>query len=491
MSLSTFSVLLIDDDEDDYVNIRDILDEIQRNRIQLIWKNSYKDGLESLKSSSFDACLLDYRLGERTGLELLRECRTLGIACPFIFLTGMGDFDLDLQAMQTGASDYLVKGQLTAPLLERSIRYAIKHAHDLEEIVLRQENFRILFNSTFEGILVHQNGIIRDVNSAAGDIFGLMPGEMMDRTLLDFIHADFHGQVESKYNSNDPISLEVMGITAAGTDLFLKLSSRRVVLKGQTMSLIAVTDLTSRKNMEAQIIQQDRLASLGLLASSLAHEIGTPLGIIRSRAELVEKKASENPKVKQDMGIIVSQIDKISKLVQSLLYLAREKKTSAGESVNLFKVIQEIMNLVQHELDRKGIRLRLDVDEQSDVQAEAAPLGQVLLNLLVNAIQAIEEARLRPNRQIQDEISMTAKKTSKFVELSIQDTGCGISEKNQAQLFKPFFTTKDVGIGTGLGLATSYKIIQSWGGSIRVESGQDQGATFTMKLLETTSRGSL
>jgi len=368
MTLNQFHVLLIDDDEDDYVHLRDLFDDIKSSKYKLTWKSSYVEGLEALHREPFDICLLDYRLGEHTGIDLLQEVQKINNVCPIIVLTGHGDFDLDLQAMQMGASEYLVKSQLTPPLLERTVRYAIKHALDMQEL----------------------------------------------------------------------------------------------------------------KESKAQILQQDRLASLGLLASSLAHEIGTPLGIIRSRAELVEKKA-DNENIKQDMGTVITQIDKLTKLVYSLLNLARDKQGEFVGNVSLNQVIQDVLNLVQHEMSRHDIALELNVAENLSVKAESGPLGQVLLNLLVNSVHAIEEAK-KGARKSGHKIVLSAFESKDSIEVSIVDTGCGISEKNLQQLFKPFFTTKDVGLGSGLGLATSYRLVQSWSGSITVNSQEGSGAAFKIKL---------
>ena len=366
--MNPFHVLLIDDDEDDFIHLRDLFDEIPRSKYKMTWKSNYKEGLEALHSQPYDVCLLDYRLGEHTGIDLLQEVRKLNNVCPIIVLTGHGDFDLDLQAMQMGASEYLVKSQLTSHLLERTVRYAIKHALDMQEL----------------------------------------------------------------------------------------------------------------KESKAQILQQDRLASLGLLASSLAHEIGTPLGIIRSRAELVERKA-DNESIKNDMSTVITQIDKITKLVYSLLNLARNKQAEFVSDVDVNQVIQDVVNLIQHELQRNDIVLVLHVANNLSVKAEPGPLGQVLLNLLVNAVHAIIEAKGQ-GRMTGHKITLNASQLKDGVEICIQDTGCGIPEKNMQQLFKPFFTTKDIGLGSGLGLATSYKLVQSWNGVITVESQEKIGTTFRIKL---------
>lgn len=363
-TINKFRILLIDDDEDDYINIRDIFSEITRTQYELVWKSTYDEGVQALKSEKFDACLLDFRLGANTGLELLHEMNKSGINCPTIFLTGHSDFDLDLQAMQVGAADYLIKDQLNAPLLERSIRYSIKHAMDMEE--LRQS--------------------------------------------------------------------------------------------------------------KAQILQQDRLASLGLLASSLAHEIGTPMGIIRSRAELAERK-SDKDDVKQDMQVVVTQIDRIAKLVNSLLHLARGSKSEHSATVNLNQVIHDILSLLEPEMKRKHVKLEQAVAPSLMVKAEPGPLAQVLLNLLVNSVHAVEDQK--PENPL---IQLSAEEKSNMVKIQIQDNGCGISDENLNQIFKPFFTTKEIGRGSGLGLATSYKLVHSWGGHITVQSKVGAGSTFSIFL---------
>lgn len=368
-SMDHLNILLIDDDEDDYVNLKDIFQEINGTKYDLTWKSNYKDGLTAIKENSYDVCLLDYRLGEHTGLELLGEVQKMGIYCPIIFLTGHGDMELDLRAMQAGAADYLVKTQINSPLLERSVRYAIKNAFDVQEL----------------------------------------------------------------------------------------------------------------KKSQAQILQQDRLASLGLLASSLAHEIGTPLGVIRGRAELLAYGKVSEEEVKNTMELIISQIDRISKLVKSLLNLARGNQSEFASAVSVNEVIDDIRSLIRHELDLKNIKLELLVPEKTIVKAEAGPLGQVLLNLLVNSVHAIEEAKkINPTKQHKIEVSV--KDLGTTVEMKVTDTGCGISEANLSKLFQPFFTTKDIGLGSGLGLATSLKIVHSWGGNIDVDTRLDSGSIFTVSL---------
>src|SRR5690349_11838295 len=128
MNIHPVRVLLIDDDEEDYILTRYVFDEFKDNQFTLDWLDNFDDGLNTINESRHDIYLVDYRLGERTGLELLRGAIRNGCHAPIILLTGQGDKEIDFQAMQAGAADYLVKSELTAPLLERAIRYSLKHA---------------------------------------------------------------------------------------------------------------------------------------------------------------------------------------------------------------------------------------------------------------------------------------------------------------------------------------------------------------------------
>lgn len=132
MNRQPIRILLVDDDEDDYLITRDLLAEIERVPHELKWVQSYDEALRTIERRAHDVYLFDYHLGARTGLELLRDARELGCHSPMILLTGQGDQEIDVEAMQAGASDYLTKGQISAPMLERSIRYAIERTKALD-----------------------------------------------------------------------------------------------------------------------------------------------------------------------------------------------------------------------------------------------------------------------------------------------------------------------------------------------------------------------
>ncbi len=243
-------------------------------------------------------------------------------------------------------------------------------------------------------------------------------------------------------------------------------------------------DLSDQKRMEQQILRQDRLASIGMLAGGLAHEIGNPLGTIRGRAELVLSQVRGNEVAEKNLEVIVTQIDRISGLIQSLLRVSRVPEQILLREMELRPIVEEVVTLMGEACRQAGIEIKQTNLDQI-VCAEPGHMQQLLLNLVINSMHAIEELKSKDITAAskQHSIEISAEKRGNRCVISVRDTGCGISKENLNKLFQPFFTTKAAGKGTGLGLAIVSKLTEEMDGKVCVESnGVGLGAVFKLEL---------
>ena len=245
--------------------------------------------------------------------------------------------------------------------------------------------------------------------------------------------------------------------------------------------LCIARDITETKNLQRQLVNAEKLASLGTLAAGVAHEINNPLGVILGFCELLLRKAENGTQQYEDLKTIERQGLLCKETVENLLSFARAEK-QRREYSDLNAGIEEIAKIVRHLLEKNGITLVLDLGESlPPVKGDARQLQQVFLNLITNAMAAMENGGTLTIR------SFLERSTRRAV-VQFQDTGVGIPPDHIDHIFEPFFTTKPEGQGTGLGLFVSYGIITSYGGTIECAStpatalGKQSGTTFTVKL---------
>lgn len=240
-------------------------------------------------------------------------------------------------------------------------------------------------------------------------------------------------------------------------------------------------DIRFKKELEAKVAHQDRLASIGLLASGIAHEIGNPLGVIRGRAELLQNE-SLSALAKKGVDVILKQTDRISHLIQSLLGFGRNFGELRLEWVNPAPVFDEVLSLVGENLRSQLANARYEVEPGTLIWADRSRLQHILLNLTLNGTQAIQKA-ISQGRDGTHELVLSARTDQKTgcTLVSVRDTGCGIESTHLKEIFKPFFTTKDVGEGTGLGLSIVSQLSAEMEAQVEVDSTVHVGTEFTIR----------
>ena len=241
-------------------------------------------------------------------------------------------------------------------------------------------------------------------------------------------------------------------------------------------------DLTEQQRMEQQILRQDRLASIGLLAGGLAHEIGNPLGVIRGRTELVQNALRGNEFAEKNLEMVMAQIDRISRLIQSLLKVGRVPEKIMLREIPLDASVQDVFTLMNEACRKAQVDLRKQ-HLSCLVLADPIHLEQLLLNLMLNSLHAIEEKKQKFPNEEPNFIEIRAREEKDEVVVCVEDSGCGINPENLKKIFQPFFTTKAAGKGTGLGLAIVLKLTEEMHGKISIESpGEGKGSTVTLRL---------
>jgi signal transduction histidine kinase len=228
-----------------------------------------------------------------------------------------------------------------------------------------------------------------------------------------------------------------------------------------------------RRKMQIQIRHADKLATIGQLSAGIAHEINEPLSIILGFAQLIKKNQNVPKDISKDIDKIINAAMYGREIIRKLLIFARQVPTKKTK-VNINDIINEIIQFFDQRFKKENISLKYDLAKDlPQIEADPSQITQVLMNIIVNAIQAMPQGGT---------LTIVTSKKEKEVDIIISDTGVGMSEEVKKKIFIPFFTTKEVGKGTGLGLSVALGIIESHGGSIEVASEPDRGSTFTIRI---------
>ena len=472
MSSETIRILYVDDDPDDLFLFSSILKKIKEPEYKIESAASYEEALEKA-NDYFDVFLVDYKLGKETGLELIKEIKKKQKHAPVIMLTGMNTGTIDREALQIGASDYLIKGEFDARTLDRTLRYAIRDAQLMESLDKAAVKFRSIFERAGDPfLLMDGNSKILEANPIFTKKFGLEPhsedsglGYFFTDLIVDEISRMVLMEVLGKKSELYEFEAELR----IGKDTYIN-ALISIVKQDSNLFQVLIKDLTAMKAKEEEELNLKKFSSTGRIARLLAHEVKNPLTTIVLSADQLQMELPEE--VKKESGDLIEVIqrncNRINQLVTQLLESTRFSELDvASHSIN--ELLDEALEQVNDRIEIKGFEIIKDYqNEICNIDVDSEKVKIALINLLVNAVEAMP-----------DEGGKLVVKTyikGKQCRVEIRDNGVGIPKENLERLFEPFFTSKPT--GSGLGLTNTQNIILSHGGSIRVKSEEGMGTTF-------------
>jgi len=358
----------------------------------------------------------------------------------------------------------------------RLLREVREQARHVEALKAQQE--RILESSTVGLLLLADDGRILAWNRALEAIYGQAREQTIGHRLEEVFPLHLVRRLLRELDSLDPadearIYRETL-VNHAGQRIVVDLSvSAAGAGHEEGARVITVGDVTERVKLEEEVLRGERLASLGLLAAGVAHEVNTPLTGISGYVQMLLDEVEPGEKHRELLEKIEAQSRRASSIANSLLDLARPERASL-EEIALNDLIEEVLGLFHQQVRGRDIRVETKLDAAlPGVRAHRGKLQQVLLNLLLNARDALEAGGT---------ITVRTGHEGAFAHFEVLDDGAGIADEDLPRIFDPFFTTKRRGRGTGLGLSISYGIVQEHGGTLSVDSVPGRSTRFRVEL---------
>jgi PAS domain S-box-containing protein len=348
------------------------------------------------------------------------------------------------------------------------------------------DEWRVTFDALTDIISIQDKDFkLRRVNQAYADLFGAKPEDLVGKTCYELVHQTsapiagcphletFKTGRRSVVRAFEPtLGRHVEVSTSPIFDKDGNVEATVHLIRDITEGVLREQE---KREIERKSHLNSRLATVGQMAAGVAHEVNNPLTSVIGYSEML--LAGDLPDaVRSDIEIIHQSAERVSDIVRKLQRFARQNPLDR-EEVNLNQLIEVIVDLMRHQLQSSGVRLHLELAaELPEIAANGSQLQQVFINIISNAIESMKSAHQQGNLFISTAITIGS------VRIAFRDDGPGINADVLGHVFDPFFTTRDVGQGTGLGLSVCHRIIEEHGGSIGVASTEGAGATFTIEI---------
>ena len=495
--------ILLIDDEPDIVRVLSM--SLKADGYDVIPAHSGVEGIEIFEKEKPEIVLTDIKMPGMDGIEVLKKVKSIEPESEVIIITGHGDIDNTIEALQYGASDFINK-----PVRDEALTIALKRArdkleikkqlheytHDLENKVeaatkeiKRRSNFQIkLIRSSNNGIVATDKKLnIVIFNPAAEKIFGYAPSEVINQKTGSELYPEeltrvFKDSLSGKSDRRDFPWQEITIQSRTGEQIPVSFSGTVLVEKEEQMGTVAFfQDLREIKRLERELVKSERLAAIGQTVAGLAHGIKNILHGLKGGSYLVDIgiKKEDSDKLKKGWEMIRRNVGRTSNLVMDLLSYAKEREPRF-EICDPNAIADDVITLVLDKAREHSVEIVKDFDATiGDVSMDPNTIHEVLLNLMSNAVDACLFDEIM-DKKWQVKLKTASEKDNR-IRFEVTDNGSGMDEEVMQKLFTSFFSTKGHR-GTGLGLMVTRKLIEEHGGEIQVDSKSGVGTTFSFYL---------
>lgn len=504
-------VLLIDDDPG---ILRVMTIALEDEGHEVISAGDGKSGLELCAAESPDIVITDIRMPGMDGMEVLKKAKEMDPDREVIVATAFTDITYAVEALRLDASDFILK-----PISEQALAIAVKRARERfatrrdlrdytalieerwmetsEELARTFQTQKLLIESSIDGIIAaDREGKIIIFNKSMEQMLGYSRREMIGERRLDGLFCageaeKFRGALASgNLGGRGRLFLHESWLEGSdGARIPVQLSAAEMFREEERVGLVCfvrdereIRKLTQEVADQVRMLHQDKMISLGKLAASVVHEINNPLAGILNYARLMSKilsrgvfSADSSEKFQGYLALMQSELERCAKIVANLLAFSRKSELDFGP-VDLNELLRNCINLSGHKLTLQNIRVDTHLSpELPGIQGDFGQLQQCIINLIFNAADAMPDGGALT-------FASSLEAAKNLIRITVKDTGCGISREDLPYIFDPFFTTKMEGKGVGLGLSTTFGIIDRHKGAIHVKSQPGQGTEFTIEL---------
>lgn len=482
---------------EDNVGLRRLIQKrLERERYNVETVENGKDALTRLTALSNAILLLDYKLPDMNGRELIEILKKQDYTVPFVIMTGHGDERIAVEMMKLGARDYLVKDHSLLEVLPQIMEQVFTQvATEKKLLEVRQalheseERFKLLFNSGTDAIFVQElkNGKaanLIEVNEIACQRLGYTREELLQMSLsqVEYLEdSDVESSLKKNLLADKHFLYEAVHVTKTSEEISVENNAHLIDLNGKSAILYISRDITQRKQLEVQLRQAQKMEAIGKLAGGVAHDFNNLLTAIMGYSELLLVKVGQKSPYREIILEIKGAGERAASLTQQLLAFSR-KQMLKPRSVDINRIVSGMGKMLRRIIG-EDIQLTSQLEPHPlTIKADPGQMEQIILNLSVNAVDAMPAGGIltikTENTTITEDKSklIPSSKPGCFVCLSIFDNGLGIENKIIPHIFEPFFTTKKS--GTGLGLSVVYGIVKQHNGWIYVDSKPGAGSNF-------------